>query len=498
MNTTSPRPGNRFRHLILRLILCGLALPAGCRTLRTERDQREIADAYYDHRLEEAAARSRELSAEQQESTDGNALLWHLEAASINLDAGHPGEARRCLDRAEKLLYRYDGDGSQLQFPGATDYTGSRSERLALHLLKGLCYLHEGSLEDYLVELRRLRRSQFNYLLNEVDPELRQEFRADQPPPAMARLLADTRLKELFDRSQAADAYTEYSRRRRPGLSLLLNPLGFYLSALGYYFDNDYQEAAIDLGYLLRLDPGNELFRRDYVTLLKLLGDPVPEALTGVQPWPYDPADQVIYLIFAEGEPPAWEDRSARFQLPDQVPADWRFSLPTLPARSGGRLQARGGGNVARTVQLADLGEILRDEFWQLQFPQLAARTLNAVTAMTAAHRSAQIQLATALAMPDYEGKELAVLAARLAVEATSRVTVNQREWRRWRTLPRNFQAAHLPLPADRKLTLEALGSDGAVRKRWQLELGPETQRALLYVREINGQYYLRTYESME
>ena len=150
-----------------RLALCltggiALLLLSACGTVYTQADQERVAGLYYSNRLDEASVKASEMSDEFQGETGGNALLWHIEAGSANMDAGKYGESLKHLRRAEKLLYLHDSQGKlDLQSPGRASYSGFRSDRILLSMFKFFDYLSKDQFEDALVEIRRMRQSQY-------------------------------------------------------------------------------------------------------------------------------------------------------------------------------------------------------------------------------------------------------------------------------------------------------------------------------------------------
>jgi len=497
----------RSRRVLLWSVAVATAFFAvGCRSDYNAANQQALADKYYSGDIKGAAEYAASISDAERDETKHSALLWHLEAGNTNLDAGNYEESLRCLNRAEKLIYLIDGSSPRFHRPGLMTYHGTRSDRLLLHLLKGFNYLAEGSTEDFLVEIRRLRAEQFRYVLDEADPELRIYEAAHcgnvgVPPMAMRKILGDRDKNAIFGASGLAGAYTEYSQRRRPQLPLLYNPLAFYLSALGYAIDNEYEEAVIDFRYLLMLDPDNRLYREDCAALIRALGDKLPDTLQNVRKTAV-PADQTVCFIVARGCPDGWENRRLTYVLPGKVPTDWSFSFPAYrKADDPGFSVQCGGAEIAKGEHLVDLSEIVNEEFWQYTFPRMVDRAYAATLAMTVAHESAKAALVAALASPKSDYKHLVVASARLAVAATSRAFVSELEWRRWVTLPRSYSVAHVQLPprgTPRKMTLVANGSDGK-KENFELEFSPEANRAVVYLREVNqGKYVLKKWESMQ
>ena len=249
------------------------------------------------------------------------------------------------------------------------------------------------------------------------------------------------------------------------------------------------------------LDPDNKLYRQDCAALLRALGDKLPDQLSDVERTAV-PADQSVCFIVARGCPDGWQDRNLTYHIPGCVPTDWTFSYPAFHPIDDPGFSVRNENTVLATgAHLADLSEILNEEFWQRDFPGMIDRACKATEAMTVAHDAAKASLAAALAMQNSEYKPLIVANARAAVAATSRAFVREREWRRWVTLPRSYSVAHVQLPppgASRKLVL-ALNTANGETKEFEVNIAPEINRAVVYLREINqDKYLLKKWESME
>lgn len=486
-----------------RLALCltggiALLLLSACGTVYTQADQERVAGLYYSNRLDEASVKASEMSDEFQGETGGNALLWHIEAGSANMDAGKYGESLKHLRRAEKLLYLHDSQGKlDLQSPGRASYSGFRSDRILLSMFKFFDYLSKDQFEDALVEIRRMRQSQYRFLLNDADKAMleynRKNSGRDVPPYRMKTEVFDDKTNNsAFGLVKVLPDYQEYNSLRRPVYSAMFHPLAFYLSAVAYYWDNDWDEAAIDLKYLYEMQLGNELIRRDYATVLKLLDEPYPDSLKNAAPWSYSLCDDIVFVIVADGRAPAWTTRSVSFQIPGMVPAKWRFPIlekaSPMPAST---VTVSAGGRQEPLYALADLHQIFNDEYWQLTMPEMIRRAVNAIRKQTQAHTAAKASLAAAIAAPDYEGKAIAVAAAAAAVAATRDISMNDSDWRRWATVPRRFMVTHFPIPKDRKVTL-------ALDRTQTVVLKPETHRAVIYIRKLDDAYVPHVWESSD
>ncbi|MDD3886042.1 MAG: hypothetical protein PHI35_04155 [Victivallaceae bacterium] len=480
-----------------------LAALAGCRAPYGADSQEELAKLYYSGKVKQAAEFATQISEDEADESDAQALLWHLEAGNANLDAGRIEESREALDRAEAILYDLDFDCFALHFPGNANYDGMRSDRLLLHLLKGLDYFSQGLVEDFLVEIRRMRASQFRYLTS-YDTELR-DYDADNagkpgPTRRMKTMRENQNLERIFSASGVVNEFAEFSKRRRPELSILFNPLAFYLSAVGYYFDNTWDEGLIDLEYLGKIDPSNPLYQRDRATLYQMLGEKIPPDLKNVNPWPHSPGDQVVYVILGEGKPDGWKKHSTTYRFDNDVPTDWSFSLPDWSPFTGGGFKVATADGVFDGVFLADISDIMREEYWQWMFPRMTANARSVTESVTKAHEAAKKRLAELRRSKNYEGKSLAIAAAELQVAATSRASVNHTDWRRWVTVPRHYSIAHVPLTADkpRKLAVTLFDRNGRKSGQYSFSFGEDVNRAIVYIREIGGKYFVQRWESME
>ncbi|GEM_PF-4679125 len=487
-------------------IISLVVLIAGCSTTYTQEDQEKLAQLYYSGEVEKAAILATKISEDLAGQDDERALIWHLEAGSVNLDAGRYPEAIAALNRAEKTIYLFDGWGVSLyHLPNPAVYTGTRTDRLMLHLLKGFYYLSQNSLEDALVEIRRLRVEQFRYILQEVDQEVfayeKENSGKVVDPLYMAQIFQDSMTKSIFDQLDVNDAYTEYQQRRRPQLPLFCNPIAFYLSCLGYCFDREYQDAVVDMRYLVLLDLKNTLYQEDYAALCRALGDPVPREVAHAAKRPV-PDDQVVCIFWASGKPDGWGLVTKTYELDGCVPTDWQLSYPEYTSEKTSPFSAGWRNEPRRTAsKLADLSEVMRDEYWQQDFPRLLAHAKRSTIQMTVSHDAALVALAAASAIPETTIQLTAMASAGVAVAATSRAYVNNAEWRRWITLPRHYYAMHLPLPPEpgKRVLQITPPRTSACQEKLTLQFSPDTNRAIVYIRELpTGQLLVKNWESNE
>ena len=130
--------------------------------------------------------------------------------------------------------------------------------------------------------------------------------------------------------------------------------------------------------------------------------------------------------------------------------------------------------------------------------PELAGGAAAAIRSKTIEHEAAKASLAALMASPNFDGKALAVAAATAQVAATSSISINDTDWRRWVTIAQRYRILHLPIPANREITVEVEGADRKSLFRKTLKFEPETTRALIYIREAGGKFYLKQWSTME
>jgi hypothetical protein len=158
------------------------------------------------------------------------------------------------------------------------------------------------------------------------------------------------------------------------------------------------------------------------------------------------------YVIFETGMAPA----RGQIQIPlplflvnRQAPTVTLY-FPTLHSRRDyvSALWAAGGGKTARTELLCNMDAVVVQEF-NNELPQMITRMIIAAATKAAIDEGGKEALKGQSAV------------AQLAFNVTSAVyqfEMNQADLRIWQTLPKQFQLARLPTPADGNLTLSGPG----------------------------------------
>jgi len=174
-----------------------------------------------------------------------------------------------------------------------------------------------------------------------------------------------------------------------------------------------------------------------------------------------------VWVIFENGMGPIKEE--FRVDLPLFVAKEnvkyIGFALPRLQFRSKAYsyLTVKAADKSYQTKTVADMDRVIQTEF-KKDFKAILTRAIISTTAKAVAQYALDRQ-------GDSKAKLASVLVAVYSFATTAA------DVRIWTTLPKNFQVARLPIPPDRKLSIEPPG--GAPLK---IEI-PACRNALIYIR---------------
>ena len=483
---------NRLRYMVL----CGLTglmmlSGGGCSVLVNAHRQKEpMMNAYLAGRQDEAMAFLEEKLEEPHWYNasavgSGDEVMWRLEAGSLTFLAGQDTQSIDHFRRAEELIADFDtravvnlreiGAESAVLVtnPNALPYRGFCRDRVLLPVFKALAYLGREDEEGFRVELFRLRENQ-----DRVMTDYRDFFQKEEQAVAAAsrkntmaaagvnsgKILADSRNRAL------AELVKETGEVAHRGYAEFLNPLAIFLSGYGYARDGDYQNAVVDFERLYRALPENPLARQYYATALHLAGHAVPEELKAVKLLDYRIGRGTVLVIFANGRGPAF--RPFSLYIPVVFPGYATIAAVSWPVceyyQSPYRtLRITAGKEEYETVTIADMDGILAREYTE-RLPGMITRI-----ALSTAVKEVGSYFATRAAA---ESDSLAGAATAIGL-AAYKVAVNTADTRTWEALPREFQVAQFPMPADRKLVLKPDGGASVT-----VDLPPDARSAIVYV----------------
>ncbi len=411
----------------------------------------------------------------------GDETMWLLERGSAGFLKGEHRASLADFGRAEELIRGYDSRAtvsasdlggeaaSALTNPTALPYRGWTRDRVLLNGYKALNYLALRDPDGAMVELRRLRSAQEEALRtfsDQIAAERKELERAGSKEEKRGR---DGIAAALEADPEFAAARSESAVLARTGYGNALNPFAVFLSGMGMVLERDYNNALIDFRRLYETEPENPLARRLYVDALTRCGDRVPEALAGVKPDRFALHDGSVWLIAAVGR--ASGLREKRFELSVPLVGYTGIALPLLEsggAAPGPALGFRAGKDSGETVPIADLDAVTALEY-QERLPGIITRV--------AVGYLVKEGIAAGATVAAWQADEVLGIVT-LILTGFYKRAFNTADTRGWELLPRGFQAAVFPIPADRRIVFTP--RNGAAERR--LTLSPACRVAVIYV----------------
>jgi len=394
-------------------------------------------------------------------------LPYLLEAATVLHAEGDLKESNRVFSASEDLIRSYEeravisvtdtaAKGASLVLNEKTiPYEGEPFEKVLVHSYKALNYLFLGQTEAARVEIRRsFARQQENRRRHERE---------------IAALEEEVRGRQIQTAGLLREAHAQYDELRTesgPVLNPYEDPFAYYLSALVYEFNGEYNDAYIDLKRAQELRPGVPCVENDLLRMAKLAGlDDAyrewSERLGRPARFSNPQAEGEILVFLQAGMGPRKEE--VRLVLP--VPEAGLVSL-ALPRYA--RVRSRFG----RAALYDSDGRLLGETAVLTDIETLAIRNLEdrmPVLVLKQVLRAAAKGFLAATAAD--EGGA----AAALAVNLFNLVT-EQADLRCWTTLPRDLQVARIPVSrGSRRLTFAFLDPSGRrlVERSLEADMAP-------------------------
>ena len=483
------------------VVTVGLLI-AGCSTV--ENNHRQKADMMNAYVVGDQTAAQAELDCKLKEPAwwkwwntsrvgTGDEIVWRLEAGTLAFAFGRYADAIREFGFAEKLIADYDEratvsvrdvgseTASALSNLNALPYRGWCRDRMGLEIYKSLSYLGAGREDAFPAQVKRLRDRQ-----KEIQSDYAKFFEQEKAEIAKTRennpnaaQKADEQGSEAAIAGNAKNAeftasLAEMRKIAHKGYGSFLNPLALYLSALGNIRDGDWSSATIDTERLRKALPSNPLVAAIHATALRASGKPVPADLANVASLPYPMDRNCVYVIVANGRGASFEQSAIYFPVMTAWP---RFTTYPAALRN---MQVASGGLAVSSVPIADMDAILAQEFDE-RLPGIITRTVLSTLIKEAAYYAALYGA--------YHGTsniyaKLGAMAAVFVVGTLYRTAMNTADTRCWEMLPKEFQLAQLPMPADRRLTLTPTGSSISPIN---VEIPANARSAIVYVHAPNA-----------
>ena len=426
--------------------LCLLAavagfLATGCRTYQ---QQNKVVREWRAGNLPGAVAEARSKAGKNVHNKDS--IIWHLEAGAVLRAAGQYNDSNLVLDEAQAEIDAYaqkakvrvaQEAGALLSNQAELDYEGRAYDGIMLNTYKALNYLALGDLDKARPELiRAYQRQQDAVEENKKRIEKTQSAVEESKDRAtIERAQNDSKLQSQLSASTAnlegVKVYADY-----------VNPFTVYLDGL-YFMANaadasDLERAHKSFERVAAFAPANSYVKDDLAAVDGL-----------IQGHPLTP---VTYVIFETGCAP--ERGQIRVDIPIIVSrvSYVGAAFPTLSLQDNYQpsLMVSAGGGQVPAATVASMDGIISLDF-KNELPVIITKTIaSTVTKAVAAY--AINDAARSSGGSDVGlGNNIAGLLTQVAT-AAYQIAVNIADTRTWTTLPKEFQVARLPTPADRKL----------------------------------------------
>ncbi len=396
-----------------------------------------------------------------------NRLAYLLEGGMILHTRGELEQSNAAFDEAEDVIRHHEEKavvslskgtaqvGSVFLNEKTLPYSGEPFEKVLVNTFKAANYLFLHDYEGARVEIMRSFARQ-----RENERRHREE---------VEQIRNEARSRGVSSRAvlRAVEArYADQEQIVRSVKNLYEDAFAYYLSALVYELNREYNDAYIDLKKVQALRPGVPCVENDLLRMASLSG--FREELgeyskhLGRGPRTLDRLEEgELVVIFGSGMAPRKREVKISIPIPDVGIIPLAFpKYETLPNRIGyGAVYDREGRFYGRTFMLTDIEAIairnLHDRMTTLALKQI----------LRSAVKGAVVKVARD------EGGTAAEVIANLY-----NVFTEQADLRCWQTLPQNLQVARIPLSAGRHelvFALHAKAGGRAQEREFVLDVSP-------------------------
>jgi len=393
------------------------------------------------------------------EKPAGEDLLWALQLGALERFGNNYAESTRYFDMCEEFMSHFDGENSEIGHgvgsvivnDNIVPYTGQAYDGVLVNTYKALNFMAQKDFDLARVEfnraLDRQRRSKEKFAaeIQKTQEEVEKGENSAMVQKTMDDPALREKLMEAYPSLYNFSVYPDY-----------VNPFATYMAGVFFTIEGDYSKA-VDL---LKESAG---MVADNTYLLQDL-DALEQSLNTSASVP-----STVWVIFENGLGPIKEE--FRVDLPLFIATDKvryiGIALPRLAFRSPAAeaLTVTAGGQVYRTQVVADMDRIVQTEF-EKDFKAILTRAIISTTAKAVAQY--------ALEQNDSSSVAAIIMAAYHFATTAADVRI-------WTALPKNIQAARLPVPEDGILTLQ-----DAAGMPMEVKIG-DCKYAVVYVKMING-----------
>jgi len=403
----------------------------------------------------------------------GEDLLWSMQLGCLERINQNHRQSNEYFDKAEEMLNFFDYQNKTADSLAAmtvneniVPYLGEEYDGIMVNTYKALNFMALGENDSARVEfnraLDRQRRAKENFAreIAKLQSELEQEQGKEQSQ--VKRNVDNPEIQKLIEERYPGI----YNFKAYPDF---VNPFTTYIAGVFFNLIGDHSKAAPLLKEAYGMVSDNEYLAEDIVV--------TEQVLDGQKEF-----KDTVWVIFENGMGPVKEE--FRIDLPLFVATEEvkyvGIALPQLQFREQAypSLSIKADGRNYTTEQVADMDRIIQTEF-NKDFKGILTRAIISTTAKAVAQYALEKQ--------DKSSSTLASFLVAAYSYATTAADV-----RIWTTLPKDFQVARFPMPADGLLTIEPPGGES-----FQVKI-PPCKNAMVYVkipfRQAKPVYDLMTY----
>jgi hypothetical protein len=427
----------------LRVLLIGMGAAAvlgtGCSTYKDQSSN--MTTAWRSGQPGEAA---KHFGAKADKAGKTDAVIWHLEAAAAFRAAGDYTNSNRHFDDASALIDEYEAAakihagreaGAIMSNQQNLPYEGKSYDKIMLHTYRALNYLALGDAEKARPEIIRAYQCQ----QDAVDANARRIEKAKEEEEK-------SKDKEKIDKAKSDPKFSsavDGINKDLEGFKFYadyVNPFTVYLDGLYFLYNgsggSDLEHASKSLSRVIEVCGENKFVAADLAAATNAIGGQTPPACT--------------YILFETGQAASLDQ--VRVDIPIIVSkvsyVGAAFPKLALHYDNVHDLTIKAGDLQETTATLASMDSVVALDF-KNEFPTIMSKTLVSTIAKAVA--------AYAVNEAASQQSALAGLLSKVGT-AVTQAAMNIADTRCWSTLPKEFQVARIPTPADRKLTLSVAG----------------------------------------
>lgn len=400
-----------------------------------------------------------------EEASEGDALVWQLDYASILRAEKRPKEALAAFERAAGTLKEWD-EKPEIQLSkeavasianlSSLPYRGRSSDAIMLHTYRALSFLENGNADSARVALNAAYQAQKDAVERNAKEIENAQKEASENKASSEKLISDSGVQSKLDEEKK-------SLENVRVLADYVNPFSTWL--YGIYFLNAGRDSSDVERARNALSRVKEMYKENKY---------VAEDLAACEATGKPSEDKLTYVVFESGLAPTLGVTRIDLMLP--VPgtvAPVSIALPKLVLEDRrsfhglfpfASVQTSSGNAAPQNVpelsvngleaqEICDMNSVVRTDF-DNAFPAVLTRTLVTSFIKTAASAAAN---AAALEYARRDGSAGASAVALGTVVGTSAFTygTSGADVRCWQTLPQNFSIVRLKTPKDRKVTVK-------------------------------------------